>query len=360
MGFLEIVGSLWMGSRPKAQNPFQQTLELLKRDPENPRGHLKLAEIYQKNGKKSKAISEYLLAAEIFAKNNLYVEAMAIYKQVPKQDPSLDHVYLKIADIYRKMGFLGDAFAQYRILVNHYDSLGMKEKALEVMGMMAEMDPRKITREEKDQNFKDIMKLQEGEATNGIDIHEGSYAEAEQKITFFDLSAELDKAEPVELKDFKEISSLEKVYGVEEIFNELKETSGPSLAFPDFNYHMGVACKEMGFFDEAVNQFKIAMDQGQNPFEAANQLGLCFKEKKMLEEACQAFEKALQVKGVSQKKTLEVKYELGLINRELGRSEEALKLLREIAEMDQEGLTIKNGVGKKAGIFENLPKTKKK
>lgn len=360
MGFLEIVGSLWMGSRPKAQDLFQQALELLKRDPENPRGHLKLAEIYQKNGKKSKAISEYLLAAEIFAKNNLYFEAMAIYKQVPKQDPSLDHVYLKIADIYRKMGFLGDAFAQYRILVNHYDSMGMKEKALEVMGMMAEMDPRKITQKENGQIFYDIIKPQEEGVLNEIDIHGGGDAKAEQKIPFFDLSAELDKDEPVELKDFKEISSLEKVYGVEEIFNELKETAGPSLAFPDFNYHMGVACKEMGFFDEAVNQFKIAIDQEQNPFEAASLLGLCFKEKNMLEDARQAFEKALQVKGVSQKKTLEVKYELGLIYRELGRSEEALKLLREIAEMDQERLTIKKGAGKKAGIIENLPKTKKK
>jgi len=74
---------------------------------------------------------------------------MAIYKQVPKQDPTLDHVYLKIADIYRKMGFTGDAFAQYRILVQHYDGQGNKDKALEVLSIMADMDPRKTDLKEK-------------------------------------------------------------------------------------------------------------------------------------------------------------------------------------------------------------------
>jgi hypothetical protein len=68
---------------------------------------------------------------------------MAIYKKLVKQDPSADYVYLKIADIYRKMGFLGDALVQYRALAGRYESLGMKDKAAEVMKLMAQMDPRK-------------------------------------------------------------------------------------------------------------------------------------------------------------------------------------------------------------------------
>ena len=125
-------------------NSLEQFQDQVEKDPANARSHLKLAEFYQKKREKKKAIIEYLLAADIFAKNNQYAEAMAIYKQVPKQDPSLEYVYLKIADIYRKMGFLGDAFAQYRILVNHYDKLGRKDKAIEIMGLIAELDLRKI------------------------------------------------------------------------------------------------------------------------------------------------------------------------------------------------------------------------
>jgi tetratricopeptide (TPR) repeat protein len=103
-------------------------LDLVHKEPENAKAHMKLAEIHQKRGEKQKAVEEYLLAADIFAKNNFYARAMAVYKQVPKQDPSLDQVYLKIADIYKKMGFLGDALAQYRLDDPAHDRMGMKRK----------------------------------------------------------------------------------------------------------------------------------------------------------------------------------------------------------------------------------------
>jgi len=332
--------------KEKMRDPdlLEQSLEYVVKDPGNARAHLKLAEIYQKKGEKRKAISEYLLAAEIFAKNNQYVEAMAIYKQVPKQDPSLDHVYLKIADIYRKMGFLGDAFAQYRILVNHYDKQGRKDKALGIMGLMAELDPRKIALEEKVQNFNEVMILQEDKegVTDQPEGSEGDGCEGEKRKNFFDLNAELGMGGPDALGGPKEVSTLEKVYGFKDILKELKEVNSSSLAYPNFNCYMGLACREMGFFDEAVEQLQVALEEGQNPFEAANMLGLLFKEKNRWDEACRAFEKALAVKGIPQEKKLEVKYELGLIYKELGKIEEALQLLREISAMDQDFLTAKD------------------
>ena len=66
----------------------------------------------------------------------------------------------------------------------------------------------------------------------------------------------------------QEVSVLEKGIGVEEIFKELKEIGGPSAANPHFNYNMGVACRELGFFDEAMDQFEAAVKKGQKPFEA--------------------------------------------------------------------------------------------
>ena len=90
---------------------------------------------------------------------------------------------------------------------------------------------------------------------------------------------------------------MEKIYGFEEIFKELKETSGPSAVDPNFNYNLGVASREMGFLDDAIEQFQIALEKEQNPFEAANMLGLCHKEKGQWEEAAQAFQKALKRGG---------------------------------------------------------------
>jgi tetratricopeptide (TPR) repeat protein len=356
MGFMDKLGGFLKAEKSKTTGA-EQYLNLVQKEPGNAKAHLKLAEIYQKKGEKQKAVSEYLLAADIFSKNNFYARAMAIYKQVPKQDPSLDHVYLKIADIYRKMGFLGDAFAQYRILVQHYDKMGMRDKALEIMRLMAELDPRrKTTPNERDMSLKQAAELPKG--MGGIpDVAEATPGEKED---FFDLGAELESVEPMEMKAVKEISNLEKISGVEEIFKELKETSGPSTVDPYFNFNMGMACREMGFFDDAVEQFQIAFEKGQKPFEAAHMLALCFKEKGMRDEARQSFEKALQVEGIPQEKKLNIKYELGLLYKEQGKQEEALELLRQISAVDQRFRDTKDEIVKLTGNIKGRGRSRKK
>lgn len=319
----------------KETHLLRQLMEQVNKDPNNARAHLKLAEIYQKSGEKRKAISEYLLAAEIFAKNNQYAEAMAIYKQVPKQDPSLDHVYLKIADIYRKMGFLGDAFAQYRILVNHYDRLGLKDKALEIMSLMAELDPRKVASDEKINNFKEILQKGEGEEKKIDEIgSEAEEGEREKRSFYFDLQAEINNEDAIPPGVKKEVDSLDKICGFQEILEELQDIEVPSMAYPDFNYQTGIACRAMGFLEEAVQYFKKAVEKKEKPLAALEMLGLCFKEMGRWEEACKAFEQALAYPGITPQKKLEIKYELGLSYKELGRKEEALQILREISAQD--------------------------
>lgn len=232
---------------------------------------------------------------------------------------------------------MGDAFAQYKVLVNYYEKAGMKGKALEVMGLMAELDPRKIALQDKVQNFKEILRAQAGEGGSGEseELAEGVSRSGEKK-EFFDLGAELEAGEALDLGRPKEISSVDKFYGFGAILKELKDLTGPSKVYPDFNYHMGIACREMGFFEDAVKQFQTAFDKGQNPFEAAKMMGLCFKEKGRWEEACTAFRRALEVEGAVKEKKLEVQYELGLVYKEMGRTEEAFQVLKEITTIDQE------------------------
>jgi tetratricopeptide (TPR) repeat protein len=344
MGIIDKFGDMLRG-KAKSQEPFDRYMNLVKKEPGNAKAHLKLAEIYQKKGDKKKAVAEYLMAAEIFLKNQFYARAMAIYKQVPKQDPTLDHVYLKIADIYRKMGFTGDAFAQYRILVQHYDDQGMKDKALEVLSLMADMDPRKIDLKEKIKIAKSQMGTIEKSGA-GATAGEGAVfgeptplstefpAGGEKKSDFFDLGAMLESAEAPQGSGPKEIAPMEKICGFEEIFKELKENSGPSAVDPNFDYNLGVASREMGFTEDAIEQFRIALEKDQNPFEAANMLGLCYKETEQWEKAVQSFQKALRMEGIPREKILEVKYELGLIYKQQGKKEEALRLLREISTVD--------------------------
>jgi len=350
------------GDKGKPEREVEKYIDLVHKEPGNAKAHLKLAEFYQKKGEKQKSISEYLLAADIFAKNSFYARAMAIYKQLPKQDPSLDHVYLKIADIYRKMGFLGDAFAQYRILVQHYDSLGKKDKALEVMSLMSDLDPRINARTEKSKGFKAGLQMPELDKESAPSAQTASeeFFEKPKKGTFFDLGAELEAAEPAEIKEIREISTLDKIPGVDEIFKELKETSGPNTVDPNFNFNMGVACREMGFFDDAVEQFQIALETNQSPFEAGYMIGLCFKDMGMWDEARGAFEKVLKMEGIPQDKKLNAKYELGLLHKEQGRTEEALELLRQISTVDQDFRDTQYEIGKLKGNRQSRGRLTKK
>jgi len=330
MGLMDKIGVFGQKGKVKEIDLLKQSLDLVMREPNNPRGHIKLAEIYKRRGEKDEAILEYLRAADIYAKNGQYAEALAIYKQIPRQDSSVDHVYLKIAEVYTKMGFIGDAFLQYKNLVNYYDKQGRKDKALEVMGLMADLDPRKMPKEKKVQIFKEALNFQE-EEEGPIEVYE-----EEKKAAFFDLHAELEKGPMVEFKGVKEVATEEKIFGFDDILQEIKETFGPSRVYPTFNYNMGVAYQEMGSLDEAIEQFKIAVETNQNPFESTRLLGLCYKEKNMLDEAGQMLAKALQMEGAPADKKLEVQYALGLIYKEQGKKEEAFQLLKEIADHDVE------------------------
>jgi tetratricopeptide (TPR) repeat protein len=113
----------------------------------------------------------------------------------------------------------------------------------------------------------------------------------------------------------------------------LKEIGGPSAADPLFNYNMGVAYHELGFLDEAMEQFETAVKKGQKPFEALSMLGFCHWEKGKWSEAQKSFEKALAGEKIPQEKILSAKYVLSLLYQERGQIESALRLLHEIATM---------------------------
>jgi len=324
-GIIEKINYLFKKEKFLASKELEFYSKLVKRQPSNPKARLKMAELYQKQKDHPKAVAEYLMAAEIYSRNNLFPQAMAIYKQVLKQNHGLDQVHFKIADIYRQMGFLGDAFYRYNLLLQRYNIHGNKEKAMEVMGLMAELDPRKFTLGETPSQARTIADLPKPNANERgkNEIAAGMNLGEEKRGVFYNLGEALEAESAIELKGDNEIS-MESGFGFKEILAELKETAGPSKAYPDFNFHMGVACREMGFIDEAIEQFQIALEKRQNPFESAQSLSWCYKEKGWWEEARQTLERALQLEEITEEKMARIKKELDLVSREIEREKEIL------------------------------------
>ena len=255
---------------------------------------------------------------------------MANDKKLTAADSFEDTAYLELGKAYLKMGQWEDALAQYRILAQHYESSGMEDKSLKVAALMARIDSIKLTSGKEITAAKHSMKLKGREA---VITRPGEAAVREApmgkkgKEAYFDLSAELQIAKSEGTKDYREISLSEQAPGGTDIFRKIGEISGTDPMELNSNYNMGLACLELGLIDDAIQRFQIAYEKRENPFEAARLLGMCFKEKTMWTEASQAFEKALNVGGISRADVLAVKCELGLIFTEQEKREEALEPL---------------------------------
>jgi tetratricopeptide (TPR) repeat protein len=197
----------------------------------------------------------------------------------------------------------------------------MPDKIFEIMGLMTELNPGKFALEDKVKNIKEFSKFDEQveEKKEFFDINVSGSTVKEK--SFFDLGAELAMNKHVEFCGSKEVAT-DKIYGFREIFKELHEKGGPSAVYPNFNYQMGLACREMGFIDESIEQLQIALSKGQNSFESASLLGFCYMDKGWWEEARQSFETALRVERAPAEKVLDIERALDVIRIEITREQE--------------------------------------
>jgi tetratricopeptide (TPR) repeat protein len=321
-----VLNHLFHREKKESADSLEYYLDQCQKNPKNAAFHLKLAAIYQREGEEEKAIAKYRQAAEIFSRDHFFPQAMAIYKQILSLNPHLVQVNQKMAEIYREMGLLAEAVSQYKIVGKHFARWGMKEKIPEVMKRVDELESLRTSGEKKLPSANESIKiagarpetlcLSASKMTSLTldDKGDGTREKKEEKgKDVFDLRAELETSASVEWKDIKEIST-DKLSGFEEIFKELQETVIPREVYPNFNYHMGVACREMGFNDGAIEQLQIAFENNQKPLEAARLLSTCLREKGWFNEAQKFSEKAMRLEIDSKKGTLGFKSELVLIH----------------------------------------------
>lgn len=290
---------LFGGRKKKPSKNLKSLLELAEREPTNGYPHLKIAEIYLELGRKQDALQENLKAAEIFCGFEQYNKGASVYTKILKQNPELDFVKAQLADTYRKMGFLEESFGQYCELLSSYKSAGREDKSLEILGIMGELDPQKFDLQEsntlKPGGSEKILK-DPGANDNdkNAEIYLNRPGERETS-SFFDLAQTLEADGPVEFKEPKSIN-LEETCKSEKFIEELEKTGNAEKLYPNYNYQMGLVCKEMGLIDEAIKQFRRALETGQKPIEASKLLDRCLQEKGLLVN-CQSSERTPQEEG---------------------------------------------------------------
>ena len=297
--FLSQIILFFRRNNRKTSKIMRSLLERIIEEPMNAHTHLKVAEIYQKNGEKQKALSQYLKAAEIFCDTGQYPKGLAIYTRVLKENPQQELVKLGLADIYKKMGFFAKAFTQYHNLYCSYILAGAEDKALEMLGFMADLDPHKFTLDETNNLGPQDLEKVKGQKTSeeATEITSDDPPE-EEKESFFDLATMLEPHNPFESDKFKSVT-MEEGYGFERIFEELKQTRGVEKLYHNYNYQMGLVCKKMGLIDEAIKQFEVALEKKEKPIEASKLLNQCLKDKRCREEARKSSGRVLQEEAIA-------------------------------------------------------------
>lgn len=179
------------------KNPFEKELKEavagVQANPNDQRAKIRLAEIYFKRREMAMGLQIYSEVAEAYVKEEFYLKAVAIYKNMIRMSPGTVEYNEKLAEIYPKLGMVKDAINQHLIVINYYQSRGQKEKVLEAARSMVKLDP---------QNPHYRMRLAE------IYLNQNMVEEALKEYDF--ISQQLKKEGGKELKLL--IDVLEKIY----------------------------------------------------------------------------------------------------------------------------------------------------
>ena len=250
------------------QKAIEECKRALQQDPQNFKTRLRLADLYLRMGQKERAVEEYLLLADLLEAEDIYAKAVAIYKRVLALDPHLSKAHHALADIYAKRGLFGEAKKHLKKLLE--------------LSPEDEQAQRKLQQVEMEERLRSKSSQAKGE---------GSFWR--------------------------------------EVMQELKSQIDLQVAEHDYqtHYQLGVAFKEMGLLEKAVEEFMKATGDPELDFDAYLMLGICHREMGEYSKGVEFLKKALGRKGLPKERYREAYYQLGLCYQYLGKKTEAERAL---------------------------------
>ena len=129
---------------------------------------------------------------------------------------------------------------------------------------------------------------------------------------------------------------LEASFSVVDVFKDFKTNATEQVAREDTDTHydLGVAYREMGLMDDAISEFKIAMQTRDKEVLCHMMVGLCYMDKGITSDAISQFKKALYVEEITPQETVTLYFELGRAYERLDDNREALYYFEKVAKQN--------------------------
>lgn len=312
------------GLTEKAIFELQSALSI---DPDSKIAHSRLKDAYKATGDIEKAIDECLTLSKLYETEGegdriaeLMQEAAEInpndrrllaYKEGLSVQPRIDlSEMLEEADFYAQQGMTDEAVAVY-------------EKILSV----SPDDPEVKTR---------LLKLKGKNPDVVLPAVEVIHSDEIPSSSFFDLGEVLkdvvaeeparpaaNEAEPV-------------IRSFDDLFQEFQDGIRSQLGPEDYetHYNLGIAYKEMGLLQEAIEEFRSCLPGEDRVVDASYMIAQCCKELGQYSEAAEVLQKAAASPHFNDRSHIVVKYELGALLEMSGRKKDALSVFNEIHDTD--------------------------
>lgn len=292
---LDLAQKYILKNQPK--KAISEYIKLIEADPKDKRLYLKLGDLYYKIGDNEKAITEYMKLASLYAEEDLNSRAISIYKKILAIHPKHIEALHRIAGLYLREGLAGNARNYYQTI------LEIKPDDQEVRRALRDLDASLQPRDSK-------------------------------PAPTFEFS--IPSATPTE--EFKPIDDKSDLFPssfVEpQVLPEATQVPPPDKD-SEMHYHLGIAYKEMELFDYAISEFEQAASNPSIKFDCYIMLGSCYLEKGDSSQAIQYFKEASQIKGLTREKLARLHFNLGLAYEASGMFSQAIETFRQVLSLDQ-------------------------
>jgi tetratricopeptide (TPR) repeat protein len=283
-------------------------LRLVEADPQDKRLHLKLGDLYLKNGEEDKAIQSYLKVATLYGEEDLNFRAISIYKKILSINPKFTEAFHKIAILYLKEGLAGNA-------KNYYQSI-------------LQINPR------------------DSEALKALKNIENPQPPKEKATPPPAAPPPLPSRYPPEKKPVLEDAHLASPSAMAP--STLSSEPGASALDKDSetHYHLGIAYKEMELFDYAISEFELASSASSMKFDCYIMLGDCYMEKGDYNKSIEYYRTCSKIPGLPKEKMARLHFNLGLAYEASGMVSAAIDTFNLVLKLDHSFSEAKERIGK--------------
>lgn len=126
------------GSFEKALTEFQGAV---KEDAKDTRTWLRMAEVYVRLGQNDKATEVYQKTVDLYVEQGFFQRAVAVYKNIIKLSPDFVDARIKLADVFRQLGLLSDAVQQLEQAAALFQKANRNGEALSAIKQIIDLNP---------------------------------------------------------------------------------------------------------------------------------------------------------------------------------------------------------------------------